>query len=222
MGKTQMRGTPSRLCSLRALTFLPLLYLALVSGCRIRQEYLPGGDIQTGIASWYGEEFHGKMTSSREVYDMRDLTAAHNTLPLGSYVMVTNLNNGKSVAVRINDRGPFTKNRVIDLSYAAAKALDMIAPGTAPVRIEVLRKISPPASGLKFSVQVGSFVSKENALALQKELTQYFRDVTLSSFATARQVFYRVRVRAKSREDAQAIGRALVDRGYTAIIFEDR
>jgi rare lipoprotein A len=91
-----------------------------------------------GTASWYGPDFHKKPTSSGEIYDMYKLTAAHNELPLGTFVEVKNLNNGKKVVVKINDRGPFVDDRVIDLSYAAAKKIDMIRDGTAPVRIKVL------------------------------------------------------------------------------------
>ncbi len=93
---------------------------------------------EEGIASWYGEKFHGKLTSIREVYDMYQLTAAHRSLPIPCYVKVTNLENNKSVIVRINDRGPFSKNRIIDLSYAAAKELDFIEKGTAKVHIETI------------------------------------------------------------------------------------
>jgi rare lipoprotein A len=110
------------------------------------------GAIQEGVASWYGPGFHGKATTSGEVYDQHDMTAAHQSLPLGTRVMVTNLQNGRSVEVRINDRGPFAKSRVIDLSYAAASTLDMIAGGTAPVRIEVRR----PRRGLRAAVVHGA------------------------------------------------------------------
>jgi rare lipoprotein A len=195
--------------------------LALAS-CRPKIDYLPGGNVQTGIASWYGAEFHGQPTSSREVYDMNDLTAAHNTLPLGTSVAVTNLTNGRSVVVRINDRGPFVKNRVIDLSYAAARALDMIGPGTAPVRIEVLADISPPPAALRFSVQTGSFINKDNAASMSRELAREFSDVQISTFTTPHQVYYRVRVPAKDRETAEAIARRLMDKGYAAVVFEDR
>lgn len=197
------------------------LGLILFSGCRVRQQYFPEGNVQTGEASWYGGEFHGRLTSSREIYDMNDLTAAHNTLPLGTFVMVTNLSNGKSIVVRINDRGPFVKGRVIDLSYAAAKALDMVGPGTAPVRIEVLPKASPPPSAQKFSVQVGSFILKGNAEALRRELEKSFGGVFITPFATPQQVYYRVRIRAKTKESAQELARELSARGFTAIIFED-
>ncbi|NIO03694.1 MAG: septal ring lytic transglycosylase RlpA family protein [Proteobacteria bacterium] len=91
-----------------------------------------------GIASWYGEDFHGKKTASGETYNMYDLTAAHRTLALGSKIKVTNLDNGKAVVVRINDRGPFAKGRIIDLSFEAARRLDMISKGTAKVKLTVL------------------------------------------------------------------------------------
>jgi rare lipoprotein A len=203
----------------------PVLLIFLVAvfafACRPRVAQLPGGPIQTGTASWYGAEFHGKLTSSREVYDMNDLTAAHNTLPLGTFVAVTNLNNGRSVVVRINDRGPFVNNRVIDLSYAAARAIDMIGTGTAPVRLEVLPGISPPLRELRYSVQAGSFVQRENALALSEVLARQFSDVHVSTFETARQVYYRVRIQAKDRAAAETLARALTERGYSAIIFEE-
>jgi len=198
------------------------LLLAIASGCRTKVDYFPAGDIQTGIASWYGDEFHGRPTSSKEIYDMNDLTAAHNTLPLGTYVIVTNPNNGKSVTVRINDRGPFVKNRVIDLSYAAAAAIGLVGPGTAPVRIEVLKEVSPRPQPLRYSVQVGSFVSLRNASGLQKTLAERFSGVYISTFKTTNQTYYRVRLQAPSREEAEAVARKLAAAGQTAIIFEEQ
>ena len=94
------------------------------------------GYSEKGIASWYGKKFHGKLTSTREVYDMYEITAAHKSLPIPCYVRVTNLSNNKSLIVRVNDRGPFKKGRIIDLSYAAAKELDMVDKGTANVFVE--------------------------------------------------------------------------------------
>lgn len=96
------------------------------------------GHVERGVASWYGKKFHGRRTSSGETYDMYAMTAAHKTLPLPLYARVTNLTNGRSVVVRINDRGPFVDNRIVDLSYTAAEKLDMIGPGTAFVELEVL------------------------------------------------------------------------------------
>lgn len=96
------------------------------------------GYTERGEASWYGRKFHGRTTANGERYDMHSLTAAHKTLPFGVVVEVTNLHNGRSVEVRINDRGPFKKGRIIDLSYAAARELEMIGPGVVPVRVVVI------------------------------------------------------------------------------------
>ena len=96
------------------------------------------GYSEEGIASWYGKKFHGRLTSSRETYDMNKLTAAHKSLPIPCYARVTNLSNNKSVVVRINDRGPFKKGRIIDLSYAAAKKLGIVLKGTAKVHVETI------------------------------------------------------------------------------------
>jgi|TARA_B110000008_G_C16868450_1_gene523771 rare lipoprotein A len=96
------------------------------------------GYAEEGIASWYGKKFHGRLTSSREVYNMYKLTAAHKSLPIPCYAKVTNLINNKSIVVRINDRGPFKKGRIIDLSYAAAKKLDIVSKGTAKVYVEAI------------------------------------------------------------------------------------
>lgn len=99
---------------------------------------------ERGVASWYGSKFHGRPTSSQEPYDMHQLTAAHKTLPLPTYVQVTNLKNNKSVVVRVNDRGPFVGNRIIDLSYAAARRIDMVRDGTSLVEITAISFDSPP------------------------------------------------------------------------------
>ena len=105
-----------------------------------RYTVLPSADGYTerGVASWYGEKFHGRLTSSREVYDMYEMTAAHKTLPLPTYVRVRNLSNGRSIVVRVNDRGPFVHNRIIDLSYAAALRLDMVEDGTSLVEVTAI------------------------------------------------------------------------------------
>ena len=95
---------------------------------------------EEGIASWYGKKFHGRQTANGERYDMYGITAAHRTLPFGTVVLVRNMNNGKELKVRINDRGPFIKGRIIDLSYGAARKLDMIRDGIVPVRIRVVKQ----------------------------------------------------------------------------------
>ncbi|GAB6058656.1 septal ring lytic transglycosylase RlpA family protein [Desulfonatronum parangueonense] len=120
------------------------------------------GFVEEGIASWYGPQFHAKRTASGEVYNMYDLTAAHRVLPMQTKIRVTNLDNGKSVVLRVNDRGPFVGNRVVDLSYKAAQELDIIRPGTAPVRVEALGRWPGGIPG-RFFVQVGSFTQRENA-----------------------------------------------------------
>lgn len=104
---------------------------------------------QRGRASWYGRKFHGKRTSSGEPYDMYGMTAAHRTLPLPTYVRVTNLDNGRQVVVRVNDRGPFHSNRIIDLSYTAAVKLDIIRHGTGRVEVEALDPATPPGTTAK-------------------------------------------------------------------------
>lgn len=99
--------------------------------------------VQEGVASWYGPGFHGRLTSSREIFDQYGFTAAHRTLPLGTWALVTNKENGRTVKVYVNDRGPYINGRVIDLSYAAAAAIDMVHDGTAPVRIVILGPLPP-------------------------------------------------------------------------------
>ncbi|MFZ5563388.1 MAG: septal ring lytic transglycosylase RlpA family protein [Thermodesulfobacteriota bacterium] len=160
---------------------------------------------EEGTASWYGEPFHGRKTASGEVYDMHRMTAAHKTLPLGTRVKVYNRQNGRSVEVRINDRGPFVASRIIDLSYAAAKELGVIGPGTAPVRIVALE---PGPGDVRlgteegvFSFQVGAFASRENADNLKAALSKKFAHVHVAEFFDGNSTLYRVRVgRYPSRE----------------------
>ncbi len=135
---------------------------------------------ERGIASWYGEKFHGRRTSNQEVYDMYAMTAAHKSLPLPTYVEVTNLDNGRSAVVRVNDRGPFHANRIIDLSFAAATRLGMVRSGTAPVEVRALsprdgaprERVAAPAAapGAGMYLQVGAFSRRDNAVRLQSRL----------------------------------------------------
>lgn len=120
-----------------------------------------------GIASWYGTKFHQKRTSSGEEYDMYAMTAAHKTLPLPTYVRVKNINNAREIVVKVNDRGPFRKDRIIDLSYAAAVKLGLLPEGTAPVEIEVLKTAEKKAL---YYLQAGAFQSETLAKTLQKKL----------------------------------------------------
>jgi len=120
------------------------------------------GYTETGIASWYGHPYHGRPAANGEIYDMEKMTAAHRTLPFNTWVRVENLSNSKSVELRIIDRGPFVARRIIDISHAAAVALDMIGPGTAQVRMVVIRAPEAPAIGT-FAVQVGAYASAQTA-----------------------------------------------------------
>lgn len=133
---------------------------------------------QSGTASWYGTKFHGQLTSSREPYDMYAMTAAHKNLPIPSYAKVTNLDNGKFVIVRINDRGPFAHDRIIDLSYAAATKLDMLGKGTARVKVESidanrLQPVPPKYKNIEsIYLQVAAFSERSNAEKLVSQLNE--------------------------------------------------
>jgi rare lipoprotein A len=197
-----------------------LCTIILLTSCA-GKSYFRSGNVQKGLASWYGPDFHGKLTSNKEIYNMHALTAAHKTLPFGTYVRVTNLNNGKSIVVRINDRGPFVKGRIIDLSYAAAKKLAMDITGVAPVKIKVLKKYSPKKSSQKFSVQVGSFSSKKNAKNLKKQLQKNYGNVYISKLKTPSSTFYRVRIKARSVKSAEKIAKKLMNQGYRANVLEE-
>lgn len=128
----------------------------------------PPGWTEVGVASWYGHPYHGRPAASGEIYDMEQLTAAHRTLPFGTWVRVRNLRNEKTVEVRINDRGPFLDGRVIDLSRAAARRIDLIGPGTGKVRLEVIR--APIAAAGRFAVQVGAFRDRKNAERVRRDM----------------------------------------------------
>ena len=205
----------------QSLSIILILLFLFFPAC-VRTKYFPEGNIQRGVASWYGEEFHGKLTSNKEIYNMNDLTAAHKTLPFGTHVIVTNLNNNKSVTVRINDRGPFVEGRDIDLSYAAAKVLDMIGPGVIPVTMEIIRHLSPSPSSQKYTVQIGSFVKRTNAIDLKRNLGLKFGSVYITEFRTGNQTYYRVRIKATSRANAEKIAARLQQNGYTVIILEEQ
>lgn len=154
-----------------------------------------------GLASWYGHPYHGRKTASGEVYDMYQLTAAHKTLPIGTRVEVTNQTNGKQVEVRINDRGPFIEGRVIDLSYAAAKEIEMIGPGMATVNLRPL-----DVASTRFGVQVGTFRERENALRLHERLSRRHPPVSIAESGE----LYRVLVGCEPTElGAQAIASLL-------------
>jgi len=173
--------------------------------------------VQFGVASWYGGEFHGRPTSSGEVYDMHQLTCAHNTLPLGTVVMVTNLENGRSLELKVNDRGPFVKERIIDVSYAAAQMLGMWEKGTAPVKVEVISPGVEPVQ--RFTLQVGSFADETNAQKLADQLRKSFENVYVTVVETLTQKYHRVRVgQFETREAALVIAEKLSQMGFKVLV----
>jgi len=204
--------------SFKTWIFFIFIFSTILSSCSLpvsREPYAPGY-IERGIASWYGEEFHGRSTSSGEIYDMHALTAAHKLMPLGTVAKVTNLENGRSVTVKINDRGPFIDDRIIDLSYGSAGAIDMVETGLAPVEIEVLKwgeRIS------NFTIQVGSFAIQENAIRLKNRLEQKYADVYIVPYDKDDMKFYRVRVGVmKDIKEAEQLAGELSATGLVTFI----
>jgi len=198
------------------------LTAAVVSGCsRAAVAPVPGRP-QHGVASWYGPGFHGKHTSSGTVYDQYQLTAAHPNLPLGTRVRVTNRDNGKSVDVLVNDRGPFAKGRVIDLSYAAAHAIGMVGPGTANVVIDVLERPPNGASHVAYCVQVGAFSEEGKARALRAQLASRYEDVYIAGVQARPERMYRVRVGPYAeRTHAERRASELAALGLPAVVHEE-
>lgn len=192
---------------------------------------------ERGMASWYGKEFHGRKTASGEAYDMYAMTAAHKTLPLDTYVSVYNLNNGKTADVRINDRGPFVRGRIIDLSYEAAQRIGMVGQGTAPVEIVVLGSVRESVVGGKvqctlvpgnyyvgdFTIQVGAFKEKENAIRLRNKLARTYKNAHVMVYKSAKGTFYRVRVsRYKTLDQARKYEKIIEAAGYPDAIVVAR
>ena len=170
--------------------------------------FIPGIYVEQGTASWYGIPFNGRRAANGEIFDMNTLVAAHRTLPFGSILRVTNLNNGREVEVRVIDRGPFVGDRILDLARAAAVSLDMIGTGTAPVRIELLSGPSP--AGGEFTVQVGAFADRANAERLRDRLLAAYQPIFVQEYDTPAGHFYRVRVgRVASPDAAQQLAAQL-------------
>ena len=175
---------------------------SLVAGCSVRRSsqrpswtVLTTGTSVTGIASWYGPGFDGRRTSSGSIYNQEDLSAASTLFPLGTQLVVTNLTNGRSVEVLVNDHGPYVDGRDLDLSHRAALVLGIVKPGTARVRMDVLR--TPPGGpplGPRYFVQVGSFADPANARRLGEQLGRYYDDVRIVEAAFETNRCYRVRM----------------------------
>ena len=145
---------------------------------------------ETGAASWYGREMHGKATASGEPFNMHSLTAAHRTIPFGAVIRVTNLENYKSIKVKVNDRGPFVRGRVIELSYGAAKELGFASQGEATVKIE---SVDPIAENALFTVHAATFSEEENARMLKERLNRRFETVAIVPFESNLGRFFRGR-----------------------------
>lgn len=186
---------------------------------------------EKGVCSWYGPDFHGKLTSSRETYDMFAYTAAHRILPFNTQVRVKNPANDKEVVVRINDRGPFLKERILDLSYTAAKDLGLIGPGTARIELEALgileegedkgQKVTRLVQQIdfqqgNFTVQIGAFKDRQNALRLQEKLLKEYPQVEISETIRFEETFFRVRLsHCTQLQEALRLQKQLEAKGFT-------
>jgi len=189
---------------------------------------------ERGIASWYGGKFHGRRTASGETYNMHAMTAAHKTLPLGTLVTVRNLDNREQTQVRINDRGPFIRGRIIDLSYKAAKRIGIVGPGTAEVEIRVIgstrsiggtvgKERHTPSTDFtegSFTFQIGAYRSRENAEKQRRLLAKRYHHVHIAPHDTGDGKVYRVRVgRFSDLEQARQQEARLIGDGYTDIFI---
>lgn len=213
--------------------FALLVVTALSTGCRSARRGPEGKVVERGVASWYGPGFHGRLTANGERYDMHGMTAAHRTLPFGTLLEVRNLDNGRVCHLRVNDRGPFIRGRILDVSYAAAQELEMVGPGTARVEIAVLPS-PPPRRGLVlasapaappdvtdaveaavYTVQVGAFSEAERAESLRALLAGHFADARVRSD----DVWHRVQIGTfDDRAAAEATGRELERLGWAAVV----
>ncbi len=181
---------------------------------------------ETGTASWYGNDFHGKPTSNGETYNMHGITAAHKLLPMHTMLLVTNLDNGRQLVVRVNDRGPFIRGRIIDLSYGAAEKLDLLETGTAKVKITALGEVQKANGHHSFKhhadlqsgeyfVQIGAFTQKYNSLNLQGRFLDAGHYTVIKKALIKGKTFYRVQVYVgQTLRGARKGELALLDKGY--------
>ncbi len=183
---------------------------------------------EIGIASWYGKDFHGRTTSNGETYNMYNVTAAHKLLPMQTMLLVQNLDNGKELVVRVNDRGPFVQGRIIDLSYGAAKKLGLVSAGTAKVKVTALgelkrntrtgkqsfRRVADLRSG-EYFVQIGAFTQKYNGIKLQEKFINAGHHTVMTKALINGHTFYRVQVYVgRTLNGARRSERALLQKGY--------
>lgn len=213
-----------------------LLTMSLSVGCTSHRVEMPTGDsasmresmdvgrlvsrVQYGVASWYGKKFHGRTTANGETYNMYASTAAHRWAAFGTRAIVTNLSNGKQVQVRINDRGPVPRQRVLDLSYGAARRLDMVQSGVARVKIAFLSPAQDsPAQDSEelFTVQAGAYRDYDNAMQVQQTLAVWHSEVAINQVENGLYTYYRVRLgRFARRQEAESLAQQVVLQGYTA------
>ncbi|MBB6609744.1 septal ring lytic transglycosylase RlpA family protein [Pontibacter sp. Tf4] len=185
---------------------------------------------QTGKASWYGSKYHGRKTSSGERYNKNDMTAAHNTLPFGTKVKVTNLANNESVVLRINDRGPYVGKRIIDVSEVAAKQLDMHKQGVAQVKVEVLElpgnalsKAEDPFKPNTYTIQRGAYTSEELALEQSQKLKAFDKSLTveLKEEKVMGKKMHRLRIgQFETKQHAEAFNELLKEEGLEGKVLE--
>jgi rare lipoprotein A len=212
-----------------------LAFTLLLTGCLHRHRHAVKPPAQArhrvrkkdlqGIASWYGKAYQGRPTASGEIYNMYAMTAAHRTLPFGTEVRVHDLDNGRSVDVRINDRGPFVRGRIIDLSYAAAEAMGMVGPGTARVHLEILTPqaaaIPPAAPPGIYAVQVGAFHHASHAETVKEQIEPHFGPVIVDPYDDpVMGRVYRVRVgRLTSEATAEILAADLRQAGLASVTY---
>jgi rare lipoprotein A len=202
--------------TLAAVLFCQILAIGCSSNRKPASPPTLGLPLERGIASWYGPKFNGRLTASGERYDMNAFTAAHPSLPFGTKIGVRNTRTGREVVVRVNDRGPFSKNRILDLSYAAAKEVGVVGPGTASVEIYRI-----PEAGLPplYTVQVGAFSDAERAGDLRREMTLLYPETVVKSD----NAWSRVQIGAfDDRDQAESLRRELAAIGMPAVVVSAR
>ncbi len=204
--------------------------ISLLSSCATtKYEPYKGFPQETyGVASWYGPDFHGKPTSSGEIYDMHANTCAHKEYSFGTRLRVTNISNNKNVECIVNDRGPFIKGRDLDLSYACAKEIGLTGPGTGKVKIEHMGRDMKYVkevlyfTGINhgpFTIQVGSFKEMPNATRLKTALDYRYKRVYIARADVKGEVYYRVRIgKFEAKDEADSLAKMLADEGYSILI----
>jgi rare lipoprotein A len=197
---------------MRRIALFALAAALLFTAACARKKHAPAtasapspGWSESGIASWYGNPYHGRATSSGEIYDMDQLTAAHRTLPYGAIVRVTNLTNQRKVEVRINDRGPFIDGRIIDVSRAAARSINLIGPGTARVRLDLLSYDRAPSTRASYAVQLGRFLSADDGERLRRQLGKHYTPIEVFPRPSAPGEFVVRLARVPSESEAREI-----------------